>query len=84
MPIARRSFLAATAGVGFAVVGLPRRTDNRSSIARLVANTPYWLEATRTPGIAIGLVEDGRVRDAIAIGFDAPGAGKGITKMAVF
>ncbi|MBX3145242.1 MAG: beta-lactamase family protein [Gemmatimonadales bacterium] len=84
MPIARRSFLAATAGVGFAVVGLPRRTDNRSSIARLVANTPYWLEATRTPGIAIGLVEDGRVRDAIAIGFDAPGAGKAITKSTVF
>ena len=73
----RRGFL------GIAAVGpmLPklewsRRVPTIQDVQRVARDTPFWLEASGTPGLSATLVADGRIRETLSFGNDAPTTGK--------
>src|SRR5678816_2790586 len=75
--INRREFLGvATAGSMLPRLGLSRRVPTIQDVQRVARDTPFWLEASGTPGLSATLVADGRIRETLSFGNDAPTTGK--------
>src|SRR4030081_2673164 len=68
-PISRRSFLSATVALAasptLAVMETPHVPRR---IQRPFAETPYWLQATGTPGLTVALLEGGKPREVLCFG----------------
>jgi len=58
--------------------------DAPNRVRRCVGETPYWMQASGTPGMAIALIEEGKTRDVLAFG-STDGEGKQpVTEATVF
>ncbi len=68
-PISRRSFLSASVALAasptLAVMETPHVPRR---IQRPFAETPYWLQATGTPGLTVALLEGGKTREVLCFG----------------
>src|SRR5258708_896167 len=68
-PISRRDLLSSSVALAASpkialrdAPHVPRRAQ------RPAAETPYWLQATGTPGLAVALLEGGKTRSALSFG----------------
>jgi CubicO group peptidase (beta-lactamase class C family) len=51
---------------------------------RPTTETPYWLEATRTPGLTVALLEGGKTCDVLCFGSTDAGGANPVTQATVF
>jgi CubicO group peptidase (beta-lactamase class C family) len=51
---------------------------------RPTTETPYWLEATRTPGLTVALLEGGKICDVLCFGSTDAGGANPVTQATVF
>jgi CubicO group peptidase (beta-lactamase class C family) len=83
--INRRGFLGvAMTGAMVPRLDLSRRVPSIQDVQRVAADTPYWLEASGTPGLSVAWLEDGRFKETRSFGSNAPGGGTPITEATIF
>jgi CubicO group peptidase (beta-lactamase class C family) len=84
-PISRRGFLHSTAALAAIPTAGRALGEARDQVVdRLAEETPYWLEASGTPGMTIALLERGRTRVVHCFGGTDPTRKTPITEATVF
>jgi CubicO group peptidase (beta-lactamase class C family) len=68
-PISRRGFLSTAAAVAASpALSLMDTTHAHRRVRRPSGETPYWLQATGTPGLTVALLEGGETREVLCFG----------------
>ncbi|HTI68943.1 MAG TPA: serine hydrolase domain-containing protein [Candidatus Limnocylindria bacterium] len=80
----RRGFLSTAAIAASPALALGKAPHLSQRVHHTAAETPYWLQATGTPGLAVALLEGGKTREVLCFGStDAEGKSP-VTEATVF
>ena len=68
--VSRRGFISAAVTViaSPSLSSLKANQPKVPNVARCAAETPYWLQASGTPGLTVALIEGGKTRDVLCFG----------------
>jgi CubicO group peptidase (beta-lactamase class C family) len=67
--LSRRGFLSTSLSVAASpALSLMETTPIHRRARRASAETPYWLQATGTPGLTVALLEGGKIREVLCFG----------------
>jgi CubicO group peptidase (beta-lactamase class C family) len=66
--ISRRGFLSTAAIAASPALALGKAPRPSQRAQHPATETPYWLQATGTPGLAVALLEGGKTREVLCFG----------------